>query len=46
MANRQQRLSRSTGMAAIYAIRPLFVSVTPSLTLTDHDGQPASDEAH
>jgi hypothetical protein len=25
------------------AIRPLFVSVTPSLTLTDHDGQPASD---
>ena len=21
-----------------YAIRPLFVSVTPSLTLTDHDG--------
>jgi hypothetical protein len=25
-----------------YAIRPLFVSITPSLTLTDHDGQPAS----
>ena len=25
-----------------YAITPLFVSVTPSLTLTDHDGQPAS----
>jgi len=24
-----------------YAITPLFVSVTPSLTLTDHDGQPA-----
>ena len=23
-----------------YAITPLFVSVTPSLTLTDHDGQP------
>ena len=29
-----------------YNITPLFVSVTPSLTLTDHDGQPASDEAH
>jgi hypothetical protein len=26
-----------------YAIRPLFVSVTSSLTLTDHDGQPACD---
>ena len=26
-----------------YAITPLFVSVTPSLTLTDHDGQPASE---
>jgi hypothetical protein len=26
-----------------YAITPLFVSVTPSLILTDHDGQPASD---
>jgi hypothetical protein len=25
-----------------YAITPLFVSVTPSLTLTDHDGQSAS----
>jgi hypothetical protein len=25
-----------------YAITPLFVSVTPSLTLTDHDGHPAS----
>ena len=25
-----------------YAITPLFVSVTPSLTLTDHNGQPAS----
>ena len=25
-----------------YAITPLFVSITPSLTLTDHDGQPAS----
>jgi len=25
-----------------YAITPLFVSVTPSLTLTDHDGQPPS----
>ena len=25
-----------------YAITPLFVSVTPSITLTDHDGQPAS----
>jgi hypothetical protein len=25
-----------------YAITPLFVSMTPSLTLTDHDGQPAS----
>ena len=29
-----------------YAITPLFVSVTPSLTLIDHDGQPARDEAH
>jgi hypothetical protein len=26
-----------------YAITPLFVSVTPSLALTDHDGQPASE---
>ena len=26
-----------------YAITPLFVSVTPSLTLTDHDGQSASE---
>jgi hypothetical protein len=26
-----------------YAIRPLFVSVTPSLTLTDHEGRPASE---
>jgi hypothetical protein len=26
-----------------YAITALFVSVTPSLTLTDHDGQPASE---
>jgi hypothetical protein len=26
-----------------YAITPLFVSVTPSLMLTDHDGQPASE---
>jgi len=26
-----------------YAITPLFVSVTPSITLTDHDGQPASE---
>ena len=25
-----------------YAITPLFVSVTPSLTLTDHDGQSAN----
>ena len=25
-----------------YVITPLFVSMTPSLTLTDHDGQPAS----
>ena len=25
-----------------YAITPLFVSVAPSLTLTDYDGQPAS----
>ena len=25
-----------------YAITPLFVGVTPSLTLTDHDGQSAS----
>ena len=28
-----------------YAFTPLFVSVTPSLTLTDHDGQPARDAA-
>jgi hypothetical protein len=26
-----------------YVIRPLFVSVTPSLMLTDHDGQSASE---
>ena len=26
-----------------YAIRPLFVSVTPSLMLTDHDGEPPID---
>ena len=26
-----------------YAITPLFVSVTPSITLTDHDGEPASE---
>jgi hypothetical protein len=26
-----------------YAITPLFVSVTPSLTLTDHDGCPAGE---
>ena len=26
-----------------YAITPLFVSVTPSITLTDHNGQPASE---
>ena len=25
-----------------YTYTPLFVSVTPSLALTDHDGQPAS----
>ena len=25
------------------AITPLFVSITPSITLTDHDGQPASE---
>jgi hypothetical protein len=25
-----------------YAITPLFVSITPALILTDHDGQPAS----
>jgi len=25
-----------------YAITPLFVSITPSITLTDHDGQSAS----
>ena len=24
-----------------YAIRPLFVSVTPAMTLTDHDGREA-----
>jgi hypothetical protein len=26
-----------------YAITPLFVSITPSLALTDHDGQPARE---
>ena len=26
-----------------YAIAPLFVSITPSLTLTDHDEQPATE---
>jgi hypothetical protein len=26
-----------------YAITPLFVSITPSITLTDHDGQPAGE---
>ena len=26
-----------------YAITPLFVSITPSLILTDHEGQPASE---
>ena len=26
-----------------YAITPLFVSITPSITLTEHDGKPASD---
>jgi hypothetical protein len=26
-----------------YAITPLFVSVTPSLALTDHDGRSASE---
>jgi hypothetical protein len=25
-----------------YAITPVFVSITPSITLTDHDGQTAS----
>ena len=25
-----------------YAITPLFVSITPSITLTDHNGEPAS----
>jgi hypothetical protein len=25
-----------------YFIKPLFVSLTPSLTLTDHDGKTAS----
>ena len=25
-----------------YLIKPLFVSITPSITLTDHDGKPAS----
>jgi hypothetical protein len=29
-----------------FAITPLFVSVTPSLMLTDHDGRPAGEEAH
>jgi hypothetical protein len=26
-----------------YAITPLFVSITPSITLTDHDGKRISD---
>ena len=26
-----------------YVIRPLFVSVTPSMTLTDHAGRPDND---
>jgi hypothetical protein len=26
-----------------YAIMPLFVSITPSIILTDHDGQPADE---
>jgi hypothetical protein len=25
-----------------YTMRPLFVSITPSIILTDHDGNPAS----
>jgi hypothetical protein len=25
-----------------YLIKPLFVSITPSITLTDDDGKPAS----
>jgi hypothetical protein len=25
-----------------YFIKPLFVSITPSISLTDHDGHPAS----
>jgi hypothetical protein len=29
-----------------YAITPLFVSVTSSLMLTDHDEPPAGEEAH
>ena len=28
-----------------YNITPLFVSVTPSLALTDHDGHPAGEDA-
>ena len=28
-----------------YNITPLFVRVTPSLTLTDHDGRPAGEAA-
>jgi hypothetical protein len=27
-----------------YFIKPLFVSLTPSITLTDHDGQPAAEK--
>ena len=26
-----------------YVVTPLFVSVTPSLTLTDHEGRPPSE---
>jgi hypothetical protein len=28
-----------------YTIRPLFVSITPSLMLTDHDGCPPAEPA-
>ena len=29
------------GAAPEYAVRPLFVSVTPAMTITDHDGTEA-----
>ena len=33
--------SAEEGAAPEYAVRPLFVSVTPAMTITDHDGTKA-----